>query len=469
MGDPGRSREVANQHDGVELATRMLVKLLREDAKTMARTYETSKAWYERARQHLAAGVSSQFRVAKPHPMFYERAEGPWLWDVDGNRYLDFTLAQGPMILGHSDPRVLDAIREAMAKGQLFAGQHEQEVLLAEMLCDVIPSAERIRFSSTGSEADHAVIRMARHVTGRTKIIKFEGHYHGWFDEVAYSVNPSPHELGDRRAPNVVPWSGGIPDGSADHLIILPWNDLAAVRRAFDTYPNDIAAIITEPVMCNQGCIEPEPGFLEGLRDLCDQNDAALIFDEIITGFRIDVGGAQRHYGVVPDLAVFGKALGSGLPISALVGKQRFFAPIERNEVFHAGTLNSNNICVAAALKTLEILREDDEAVHRHIVTMGQALRDGLATLAEIDPHLHVQGPGPMFHVGFLNEPGPVREYRDVLRYDMTKYGRFVAGLAEHGVRVIGRGIWYISSSHDDEHVQHAIEAARDVLQTMQA
>ncbi len=434
----------------------------------MKRSYDTSKAWYERAKKSLSAGVSSQFRVAKPHPMFYERAEGPWLWDVDGNKLLDFTLAQGPMILGHSEPRVLDAIQDAMSRGQLFAGQHEQEVLLAEMLCETIPSAERIRFSSTGSEADHAVIRMARHATKKQKIIKFEGHYHGWFDEVAYSVNPTADQLGDRANPNRVPWSGGLPDGSGDHLIVLPWNDIDAVERAFVRHRDDIAAVITEPVMCNQGCIEPQPGFLQGLRNICDEHDAALIFDEIITGFRINVGGAQRHYGVTPDLAVFGKALGSGLPISALVGKARYFDAIESNDVFHAGTLNSNNICVAAALSTLSILLENDEATHHQIVKTGQTLRDRLQALSTIDNQWHVQGPGPMFHAGFLKEPGPVREYRDVLRYDTEKYGRFVRGLADRGVRVIGRGLWYVSAAHTAEHLDQVVDAAASTLKEMQ-
>lgn len=434
----------------------------------LMRDYPISKRWYERAKKSLAAGVSSQFRVSKPHPMFYERAEGPWMWDVDGNRYLDYTLAQGPMILGHSNPRILEAISEAMHKGQLFAGQHEQEVLLAESLCDLIPSAERVRFSSTGSEADHAVIRMARYATGKRKIIKFEGHYHGWLDEVCFNINPSADQVGDRNDPPYVPWSGGVPEDRSHDLIILPWNDLAAVQAAFDAQANEIAAVIMEPVMCNQGCIEPAEGFLTGVRDLCDHYDAALIFDEIITGFRIDIGGAQKYYGVTPDLAVFGKALGSGLPISALVGKARFFEPIERNEVFHAGTLNSNNICVAAALKTVDILREDDQALHKHIVQTGRALRDGLAQLADqISLGMHVQGPGPMFHVGFLGKPGPVREYRDVMRYDAGRYTQFAEGLLQRGVRVIGRGIWYVSSAHVTSHVEQTLEAAEATLQDM--
>jgi glutamate-1-semialdehyde 2,1-aminomutase len=432
--------------------------------------YPTSKQWFERARQTLAAGVSSQFRAAKPHPMFYERAEGPFIWDVDGNRYLDYALSQGPMILGHSHPDVLAGISRAMECGQLFAGQHEAEVELAEALVRLIPSAERVRFSSTGSEANHAVIRMARHRTGRRKVIKFEGHYHGWLDNISWSVNPPAEAAGPPNEPEPVPWSGGIPEGAADDLVILRWNDLSAVEAAFERHSGEIAAVITEPIMCNQGCIEPDPGYLEGLRAPCDRHGAALIFDEIITGFRMDLGGAQAHYQVVPDLAVFGKALGSGLPISALVGGGEWFEGIEKNEVFHAGTLNSNNICIAAAVATLDVLERDDRAAHREIVRLGKRLRDGLRELGERSSlPLVVQGPGPMFHAGFLPNGGEVRSYRDVWGYDTAAYQRFAGGMAARGVRLIGRGLWYVSAAHDEALVDSTIETAADVLREMEA
>ena len=427
--------------------------------------YPTSRRWYERASQSLAAGVSSQFRVAKPHPMFYDRAAGPFIWDVDGHRFLDFALSQGPMIVGHSHPEVLAAMEAAMRRGQLFAGQHEQEVLLAEALVRLIPSAARVRFSSTGSEATHAVIRMARFATGRSKVLKFEGHYHGWLDGTSWSVNPSLEQAGPVTAPASVPWGGGVPESCRDDVVVAPWNDLAGVEAAFSRHAGTLAAVIAEPVMCNQGCIEPAPGFLQGLRALCDREGAALIFDEIITGFRIDLGGAQAYYGVEPDLAVFGKALGSGLPISALVGGATWFEGIERDAVYHAGTMNSNNICVAAALATLDLLERGDRAAHQRIVRLGSRLRDGLAEIGRRSslPFV-VQGPGPMFHAGFRNQPDPARHYRDVLEYDIASYGRFVAGMAQHGVRLIGRGIWYVSSAHDDDHVDATLEAASVVL-----
>lgn len=432
--------------------------------------YPTSRRWYERARETLAAGVSSQFRAAKPHPMFYERAEGPFIWDVDGNRYLDYALSQGPMILGHSHPEVLGGINREMERGQLFAGQHAAEVELAEALARLIPSAEKVRFSSTGSEADHAVVRMARHRTGRRKVIKFEGHYHGWLDGISWSVNPPAEAAGPANEPHAVPWSGGIPQGAADDLVIVGWNDLTAVEAAFERHRGEIAAVITEPIMCNQGCIEPAPGYLRGLRELCDRHGAALIFDEIITGFRIDLGGAQAHYDVVPDLAVFGKALGSGLPISALVGGSEWFEGIEKNEVFHAGTLNSNNICIAAAVATLDALERDDRSAHQKIVALGKRLRDGLKELgAKSSLPMQVQGPGPMFHAGFLPSGGEVRSYRDVWGYDTAAYQRFARGMAARGVRLIGRGLWYVSAAHDESMIDSTLETAEAVLGEMEA
>lgn len=430
--------------------------------------FPKSKQWYERASRSLEGGVSSQFRAGSPpHPMFYARGDGAYIWDVDGNRLLDFTLSQGPLILGHSPREVLDAMQRAMSEGQLFGGQHREEVELAETLQRLIPGAERVRFSSTGSEADHAAMRLARYVTGRRKIIKFEGHYHGWFDNISFNVNPSRDQLGPRDNPLPIPWGGGIPDRGGDDIIPLPWNDLSAVNAAFEREGEQIAAVITEPVMCNQGCIEPQPGFLAGLRELCDKHGAALIFDEIITGFRIDLGGAQHHYGVTPDLSVFGKALASGMPLSALVGKERFMAPIGQNAVYHAGTMNSNNICIAAGAATVAALERDDRAAHKRIVRLGSKLRDGLQELSRgHDLPLKVQGPGPMFHVGFSNRE-EVREYRDTLEYDKKLYARFAQGMLERNIRLIGRGLWYISAAHTDEHVSSALEAADAVLEEM--
>lgn len=420
----------------------------------------------ERARKVLAGGVSSEFRkYGHPHALFYTHGSGSRIYDVDGNEYVDFTLSQGPLLLGHSHPEVLKAVADYSRKGQLFAGQHLQEVELAEKLNQLIPSAELMRFCLDGSEAVQTALRVARAQTGRKKFLRFEGHYHGWLDNVAWGISaPSEEALGSREAPNVYPWSEGLPEESRDQFIVLPWNDLALVRKVLEKEGETIAAIITEPVMCNNGCILPADGFLEGLRTLCDQHGIALIFDEVITGFRIHPGGAQAYFGVTPDLSVFAKAMGSGYPISVVAGKRSWMRLIEESKVIHAGTLNSGNPSVAAALATLEILQR--EAPHARMVQVGQMLMEGLRKLAvDYNQPLLVQGLGPMFHTGFTPLK-KVNDYRDTLHYDKVRLSRFTTGMHDRGVRIIGRGLWYISAVHTEQDVDHALEAARETLNT---
>ena len=427
--------------------------------------FTKSATLIERSRQSLAGGVSSQFRaMSAPHPMFYSHAKGARVWDADGNELLDFTLSQGPCILGHSHPELLDRVTAALHRGQLFAGQHMDEMELAEALCRVLPCAELVRLSLSGSEASHALLRLARHVTGRPKYLKFVGHYHGWFDNVSFSVSPPSTQTNE--PPRPIPWGGGIPVALADEVIVLPWNDLAAVEATLATHGHEISAIITEPVMCNQGCIEPAPGFLEGLRNLCDRNGIILIFDEIITGFRLGLGGAQGHYDVTPDLALFGKAMGAGFPISALAGKREFMEAFARAEVYHAGTLNGNNASVAASLAVIDILGRDDAAGYRHIWRLSTRLRDGLAALSDIHPDLRVQGPGPMFHVGF-SARSRATTYDHVLDYDKNSYRLFCLGMLSRGVRLIERGLWYVSLAHEDADIDYALAAAQETLQEM--
>ncbi len=442
-----------------------------------ARSYFCSQELLNRAQNVLAGGVSSEFRkFSTPHPLFYERASGARLWDVDGNEYLDFTLSQGPLILGHSHPQVLKAVTTASQNGQLFAGQHLQELELAETLQRLIPGAELMRFSLSGSECDHAALRLARAATGRDKFVRFEGHYHGWFDNVAYGVTgPSVEALGDRENPTLHPWTQGLPDRIGDEMIVLPWNDLELLEKVVSERHQEIAAIITEPVMCNNGCIPPQPGFLEGIRALCDKYGLVFILDEVITGFRLGLGGAQEFFGVTPDLGIFGKAMASGYPIAVLCGKKTFGADnrplmqmIADGQVIHAGTMNSCNPCVAAALATIEVL--EGENVHPRLFELGQAFMEGLRTAARETGHddFLVQGLGPMFNVQWtpLSE---VRDYRDTLAGDKAKLGRFITLMAERGVRVIGRGLFYLSAAHTSADIQAGIAAARAVLEQMKS
>ena len=350
----------------------------------------------------------------------------------------------------------------SLGEGQLFAGQHMAELELAETLQRLLPAAERVRFSVSGSEAAHALVRLARFVTGRAKVIKFVGHYHGWLDNLSFSVNP-PRD-GAKAPRRAVAWGGGIPDALADEVIALRWNDLDLVAETLRERGREVAAVIAEPVMCNQGCIEPLPGFLEGLRELCDRHGVALIFDEIITGFRLGLSGAQGHYGVTPDMALFGKALGGGFPLSALVGKQRFMAPLAGNAVYHAGTLNASNASIAAGHAVIDVMGRDDGAGYRHIGRLGRRARDGLAALGAAGRlDLRVQGPGPMFHMGFSPRERAT-SYDDVLDFDGALYREFCARMLARGIRLIERGLWYVSLAHSEADIDRTLAAAREVL-----
>lgn len=429
--------------------------------------YQSSSILLDRAKKVLAGGVSSEFRKYNhPHAIFYSHGSGSRVYDVDGNAYLDFTLSQGPLILGHSHPHVLKSVAEYSEHGQLYAGQHIREIELAEKMNALIPSAELMRFCLDGSEAVQTAFRVARAKTGKPKFLRFEGHYHGWLDNVAYGISaPSVEALGDREQPNVFPWTAGLSVSSAEDFMVLPWNDLDLVRRVVEERHEELAAIITEPIMCNNGCILPQDGFLQGLRDLCDTYGITLIFDEVITGFRVGLGGAQTHYGVTPDLSIFAKAMGSGYPISAIVGKREWMELVANGSVIHAGTMNSGNPTVAAALATIEVLEK--EQPYDRLCRLGKRLMDGLTTAAkETNQDMTVQGLGPMFVTYFGLSKRPT-DYRDTLTADKAKLGRFIAIMHDAGLRVIGRGLWYISAAHTEEDIDQAIKIAGQALRTL--
>lgn len=429
--------------------------------------YSKSAALLERSKKVLAGGVASEFRKYNhPHAIFYTHGSGSRIYDVDGNEYLDFTLSQGPLILGHSHPHVLESVRQYSESGQLFAGQHLREIELAEKLNQHIPSAELMRFCLDGSEAVHTALRMARAKTGRPKFLRFEGHYHGWLDNVCWGIStPSVAALGSREEPEVFPWTQGLPEHTREEFIILPWNDLELVKKTLALHHQELAAIITEPIMCNNGCVAPYPGYLEGLRALCDQYGIALIFDEVITGFRVALGGAQAYFGVTPDLAIFAKAFASGYPISAIVGKHSWMHLIEEAKVIHAGTMNSSNATVAAALATLEVLEE--EQPYDRLFALGQRLSERLRQAAsETRQNLLVEGMGPIVSTTFSDIPAN-RDYRDTLAADKPKLSRFVAAMHDRGIRVIGRGLWYISTVHTEEEIDRAVGSAREALEAL--
>jgi glutamate-1-semialdehyde 2,1-aminomutase len=430
-------------------------------------SYANSALLLERAKKVIAGGVCSEFRKYNhPHAIFYTHAQGSKIYDVDGNEYLDFTLSQGPMILGHSHPSVLSAIEAYSKQGQMFAGQHIKEIELAEKLNEIIPSAELLRFCLDGSEAVQTAFRVARAKTGKKKFIRFEGHYHGWLDNVAWGLSsPSLEALGDRTSPNIYPWSQGISAESKDEFIVLPWNDLALLEKTMSEMHHEIAAIITEPIMCNNGCILPAQGFLEGIRSICDKYNSAFILDEVITGFRISLGGAQQYFNIVPDISIFAKALGSGYPISAIVGKREWMSLIEESKVIHAGTMNSSNPTVAAALATISVLEQ--EQPYERMFMLGNKLMNGLRkAAASANQKVLVQGPGPMFILAFT-ELTSFKDYRDTFSSDKAKLAQFIAGMHNSKIRVIGRGLWYISAVHTEEEVDHAINIATEVFGNM--
>lgn len=429
--------------------------------------YSQSAALLERAKKVLAGGVSSEFRKYNhPHALFYTHGKGSRIYDVDGNEYLDFTLSQGPLILGHSHPDIIRSVAEYASTGQLFAGQHIKEVELAETISRMVPSAEVMRFCLDGSTAVQTAFRIARAKTGKDKFLRFEGHYHGWLDNVCWgNAAASAEAMGSRTQPVVSPWSKGMYKLSKDESVVLPWNDLPLVEKTLAERHAEIAAIITEPVMCNNGCIPPEPGFLEGLRKLCDTYGIALIFDEVITGFRLSLGGAQQYFNIKPDISVFAKAMASGYPISVVTGSRKWLDVLENGSVIHAGTMNTGNATVAAALATLTTLEK--EAPYERMFDYGTRLMEGLRKAARDSGHeVLVQGPGPMFNISFTSLR-KITDYREFLTTDRQKLNAFTSKMHDHGIRIIGRGLWYISAVHTKEEIDHAIQVAGQVFREM--
>ncbi|MBX3238651.1 MAG: aspartate aminotransferase family protein [Chitinophagaceae bacterium] len=429
--------------------------------------YNQSAALLERAKKVLAGGVSSEFRKYNhPHALFYTHGKGTRIYDVDGNEYLDFTLSQGPLILGHSHPEVTAAIADYSRTGQLYAGQHLKEIELAEKMQEIIPSAELIRFCLDGSTAVQTAFRVARAKTGRDKFIRFEGHYHGWLDNVCWgNAAASLEAMGERTQPVSNGWSKGLANASKEESILLPWNDLELVEKTVAEKHMEIAAIITEPVMCNNNCILPGEGFLQGLRDICDRYGIALIFDEVITGFRLGLGGAQLYFGVVPDMSVFAKAMASGYPISAVVGKKEWMHLLENGTVIHAGTMNSGNATIAAALTTIQVLERDKP--YERLFALGKYFMEGLRKAAAATGHtILVQGPGPMFCISFTAKQS-VDDYRDSFSCDKGQLSRFIAGMHDRGIRIIGRGLVYISTAHKKEEIDHALTVAEKVFKAI--
>jgi len=426
--------------------------------------YKKSQELFDRSSKCLAGGVSSNFRYTgygeSPVPVFYKHAKGSLLTDVDGNEYIDYALANGPIILGHSPQSVIDAVTDTFHMGQLYAGQTELEVELAEMICDIIPCAELVRFASSGSEADQAAMRLARAATGRQKIIKFEGHYHGWFDNIFISVAPTAEQYGGESAPNAVLQTLGQTESSIADIIVLPWNDADILKQAFEQHGSEIAGVVMEPILCNTGSIMPKSGYLETARELTKNNGSLLIFDEVITGFRVALSGAQSLTGVTPDLAVFAKAVAAGFTLAVLAGKREYMEILDSKKVMHGGTYNANTVAIAAGIATVRELMKDSGSPLKNAERRGQALIEGLRSLAlEHGEEMLVQGMGTVFHPAFTNL-SKIETYREFLNTDIERRTRFNSYLHSEGVRVTARGTWFLSTAHSDEDVEKSLAAA---------
>lgn len=433
----------------------------------MSRTTTEATRLTRRAQAVLAGGVSSDARRLPNGLLFADHAQGAYLIDADGNRYLDYVLGQGPAVLGHSHPAIADAVATQVRRGISYSAQHVAEIEVAETLCRLIPGAERVRFNSVGSEAVHAALRLARGRTGRTKVCKFEGHYHGWFDPVLYSVHPAVADAGPREKPHAVPGSAGQQLSSAGDLVVAPWNDLPAFEAVLDAYGDDLAAVILEPILCNTGAIMPAPGYLERVQELCRAAGVLLVFDEIITGFRMAPGGAQEYLGITPDLSTFGKAMAGGMQLSALVGRAEVMEDIATGRVAHAGTFNSHPVAVAAARASLAILDEQRDEVYPKLFALGRRLADGLREAARsAGVPVLVDGPGPVVQT-YLTSEEAVRDYRDFARTDRAAMARLHGLLMDRGVNVVPRGLWFLSAAHTEQDVDETVAIFAEAIQAL--
>lgn len=419
-----------------------------------------------RASGSLPGGVSSPFRAKFPVPLYFEDGRGAMLKDVDGNEYLDYALAWGPLILGHRHQAVVEAVRRQAEKPHIYGAEHELEYLVAEQAQAMVPCAERIIFTSSGSEAVQAALRLARAFTGRRLVVKFEGHYHGWIDSVLVSYRPAVDEAGPPLQPRSVLGSAGQVPNAAENVLAATWNNLESVERLFAECGSDIAAVIAEPVLCNSGGILPAPGFLESVARVARAHGALLIFDEIITGFRMSPGGAQAAFGVTPDLATFGKAMGGGLPLSAIAGRAEIMDQLADGRVSFGGTFNGNPMSLAAAHATLGELARGEGALLKEANRLGAVLMEGLRTAAdEAGVPLRITGFGAAFSVHFT-PLGSLTTYRDCLADDAGRLQRFLRGMLDRGVYLLPDGRFYLSAAHAEEHVEKTLQAARAALTT---
>ncbi len=426
-----------------------------------------SETLYQRAQELLPGGVNSPVRAFKSvggTPRFIARAEGAYMWDADDNRYIDYMLSWGPMILGHAHPDVVSALEAAIRRGTSYGAPTAVENALAEMVISMVPSADMIRFVNSGTEATMSALRLARAATGRDKIVKFSGCYHGHADMLLVQAGSGVATFG-------LPDSPGVPGSTTNNTLTAPFNDLDAVRQLFEQYPDEIAAVITEPIAANMGFVMPDEGYLQGLQDLCHAHGALFILDEVMTGFRVAPSGAQSHFGLDPDITCLGKVIGGGLPVGAYAGKREIMAHVAPSgSMYQAGTLSGNPLAMTGGLATLQALTTD--GLFADVVSKTEMLADGIkqAAVAAGVP-IQVAQCGTMFGFYFLQQPDAViRDYASAKQYAHTeRYAQFFHAMLEQGVYFAPSQFeaGFMSAAHTSSDIEHTLSAAASIMQDL--
>ena len=419
---------------------------------------------FQRAQNSIPGGVNSPVRAFKGvggSPVFFQRAQGPYVWSDDGTRYIDYVGSWGPMVLGHAHPEVLASVHESVDQGLSFGAPTVRETLMAEKVLSLVPSMDMVRMVSSGTEATMSAIRLARGFTGRDTIVKFEGCYHGHSDSLLVKAGSGALTLG-------VPSSPGVPAALAQHTLTLPYNDSDAVRDLFAHQGSQIACIIVEPVAGNMNCIPPAPGFLETLREVCNASGAILIFDEVMTGFRVALGGAQAHYGITPDLTTLGKVIGGGMPVGAFGGRKDIMSQLAPlGPVYQAGTLSGNPVAMAAGLKTLDLVSQ--AGFYEDLSCKTRQLVEGLTASAKSAGIPMVSNAvGGMFGLFFTDQP-QVTSFSEVMACDVTRFNRFFHGMLEEGVYLAPSAFeaGFVSAAHDDATLEATLNAAQKVFKSL--
>lgn len=426
--------------------------------------FSRSQALFDQAQTHIPGGVNSPvraFRHVGGTPVFFKKAKGAYAWDEDNNRYIDYVGSWGPMILGHAHDDIIQAVVDTAQHGLSFGAPTAAEIDMANLICQLVPSMEMVRMTSSGTEATMSAIRLARGYTGRDKIVKFEGCYHGHGDSLLVKAGSGMLTMG-------VPSSPGVPAGLANETITLAYNDSEQVKACFAEIGEHIACIIVEPVAGNMNCIPPETGFLATLREVCDQYGAVLIFDEVMTGFRIALGGAQAHYGITPDLTTFGKVIGGGMPVGAFGGKKEIMhriAPL--GPVYQAGTLSGNPVAMAAGLTTLKLLQAPD--FYARLTAKTQAVTQGMQSIADrLGIPFTTNQVGGMFGFFFSTEK-QVTRYEQVVAGDIERFKTFFHGMLRHGIYLAPSAFEasFVSIAHSEDDIDATLAATETVMKTL--